>query len=183
MSPARRAPGTRDAETARRKKRQGSETRRMSRRLRVRYNPTKLRQLEVAAGRSLPTLMRLYGDLLTELLPVTHQRGLDPVELIRNAATSLLDATGAGEIEAARRKTPQGSESGSMSRTLQVRYNPTKLRQLEVAAGRSLPTLMRLYGDLLTELLPVTHQRGLDPVELIRNAATSLLDAQELLSA
>ena len=92
MSPARRAPGTRDAETARRKKRQGSETRRMSRRLRVRYNPTKLRQLEVAAGRSLPTLMRLYGDLLTELLPVTHQRGLDPVELIRNAATSLLDA-------------------------------------------------------------------------------------------
>ncbi|VBA61490.1 hypothetical protein [Mycobacterium attenuatum] len=183
MSPARRAPGTRDIEAGRRKKRQGSETRSMSRTLQVRYNPTKLRHLEAAAGPSLPSLIRLYGDFLTELLPVTEQQAPDPVELIREATTSLLDPATVRAIEAVRATNSQASVTGSMSCTLQVRYNPTKLRQLEEAAGRGLSALMRGYGDFLTELLAVAEQLGLDPVELIREATTSLLGARELLSA
>lgn len=85
--------GTDDADTLRRKKRQGSETRNMVGRLQVRYDTDKLQELEAVAGRHLPTLIREYGDLLTELLPVAREHGLDPVELIRQTATSLLGAT------------------------------------------------------------------------------------------
>ena len=88
-----------------------------------------------------------------------------------------------GDAQVAGRKKRQGSETRSMCRTLQVRYDPSKLAELQAVAGRSLPTLLRLYGDFLTELLPVAQQRGLDPVELIRDAAVSLLEAPELLSA
>ncbi len=92
MNQTQRAPRTRDAEASGRKKRQGSETRSMCRTLQIRYDPGKLEDLQAVAGRSLPTLLRLYGDFLTELLPVAQQRGLDPVELIRDAAISLLEA-------------------------------------------------------------------------------------------
>jgi hypothetical protein len=85
--------GMLDAETVRRKKRQGSENRELSGRLQVRYDPSKLQALEAVAGKQLPSLIREYGDLLTQLLPVAGERGVDPVELIREAATSLLGAS------------------------------------------------------------------------------------------
>ena len=78
-----------DAETVRRKKRQGSENRYMCGRLQVRYDPNKLQKLEAVAGGKLPSLIRHYGDLLTELLPVADERGVDLVELMRETATSL----------------------------------------------------------------------------------------------
>lgn len=80
-----------DADALRRKKRQGSETRSMCGRLQVRYDPSKLQQLEAAAGSELHNLIRQCGDLLTELLPIAEQRGLDPVELIRKTASQLLE--------------------------------------------------------------------------------------------
>lgn len=85
--------------------------------------------------------------------------------------------------DAVRRRKRQGSETRSMSRTLQVRFSPAKLRRLEAVAGRSLPALIRLYGDLLCELLPVAEQRGVDPVEVIRETVGSWFAASESLSA
>jgi hypothetical protein len=82
-----------DTEAARRKKRQGSENRTMNGRLQVRYDPNKLQELEAVAGGKLPSLIRQYGDLLTQLLPVADERGVDPVELIRETASSLLGAS------------------------------------------------------------------------------------------
>lgn len=80
-------------EALRRKKRQGTETRKMSSRLAVRYHRDKLAALEAVAGKKLHSLIRDYGDLLTELLPVADERGVDPIELIREAATSVLATT------------------------------------------------------------------------------------------
>ena len=80
-------------EALRRKRRQGTETRKMSSRLQVRYDRDKLEALEAVAGKKLHSLIRDYGDLLTELLPVADERGVDPIELIREAATSVLAAT------------------------------------------------------------------------------------------
>ncbi|KEP38768.1 hypothetical protein MKSMC1_60580 [Mycobacterium kansasii] len=60
---------------------------------------------------------------------------------------------------------------------LQVRYHPEKLQALEAVAGDKLPSLIRQYGDLLTELLPVADKRGVDPVSLLRDAAASVLAA------
>lgn len=82
-----------DDDAPRRKKRQGTETRKMSSRLQVRYDRDKLDALEAVAGKKLHSLIRDYGDLLTELLPVADERGVDPIDLIREAATSLLAAT------------------------------------------------------------------------------------------
>jgi len=80
-----------DADTLRRKKRQGSETRSMGARLQLRYDPDKLQELEAAAGSDLNNLIRQCGDLLTELLPIAEQRGLNPVDLIRRTAYQLLE--------------------------------------------------------------------------------------------
>jgi hypothetical protein len=94
MSRTGRAPriGThREGEALRRKKRQGSETRNMGARLQLRYDPDKLQELEAAAGSDLNNLIRQCGDLLTELLPIAEQRGLDPVDLIRRTAFQLLE--------------------------------------------------------------------------------------------
>lgn len=82
---------TLDDEAARRKRRQGSETRDMGAQLRVRFREEQLEALSLQAGKRLPTLIRQYADLLTELLPVADARGIDPVELIRETATTLLE--------------------------------------------------------------------------------------------
>lgn len=100
-----------------------------------------------------------------------------------NSHTALRHRSAADDAEAMRRKKRQGSETRNMVGRLQVRYDTDKLQELEAVAGRHLPTLIRQYGDLLTELLPVAEQHGLDPVELIRQTATSLLDSAERLSA
>ncbi|KAB7757502.1 hypothetical protein [Mycolicibacterium mucogenicum] len=80
-----------DEAAARRKRRQGSETREMNAFLRVRYHEDNLEVLSARAGKRLPTLIRQYADLLTELLPVADEMGVDPFELIRQTATALLD--------------------------------------------------------------------------------------------
>lgn len=80
-----------DNAAARRKRRQGSETRDMNAFLRVRYHEDQLETLSARAGKRLPNLIRQYADLLTELLPVADAKGVDPFELIRQTATALLD--------------------------------------------------------------------------------------------
>ncbi len=80
-----------DDAAARRKRRQGSETREMNGCLRVRYHEDDLEALSARAGKRLPTLIRQYGDLLTELLPVADEMGVDPIDLIRQTATALLE--------------------------------------------------------------------------------------------
>lgn len=87
------------------------------------------------------------------------------------------------EVEALRRKKRQGSETRNMGARLQLRYDPDKLQELEAAAGSDLNNLIRQCGDLLTELLPIAEQRGLDPVDLIRRTAFQLLEGREQLSA
>lgn len=87
------------------------------------------------------------------------------------------------QAETLRRKKRQGSETRSMGARLQLRYDPDKLQELEAAAGSDLNNLIRRCGDLLTELLPIAEQRGLDPVDLIRRTAYQLLEAREQLSA
>jgi hypothetical protein len=80
-----------DDAAARRKRRQGSETRDMNGLLRVRCHEDQLKVLSAQAGKRLPTLIRQYAELLTELLPVADANGIDPVELIRQTAATLLD--------------------------------------------------------------------------------------------
>lgn len=82
--------------------------------------------------------------------------------------------------EAARRKRRQGSETRDMSAVLRVRCHQEQLDALSQHAGKRLPTLIRQYGDLLTELLPVADAQGVDPVELIRQTATTLLNERQL---
>ncbi|OBJ93005.1 hypothetical protein [Mycobacterium sp. 1245852.3] len=76
-------------EADRRRKRQGSENRQMNGRLQVRFDPDKLKALEAMAGGRLPCLIRECGELLTQLLPLADERGIDPVELIRETADCL----------------------------------------------------------------------------------------------
>lgn len=78
-----------DVAEQRRKGRQGSEKRNMGGRLVVRYDTHKLQALEAAAGSQLPSLIRECGDLLTELLPVAGERGVDPVDLLRQTVLAL----------------------------------------------------------------------------------------------
>ncbi|OBJ87808.1 hypothetical protein A5640_06210 [Mycobacterium asiaticum] len=85
--------------------------------------------------------------------------------------------------EALRRKKRQGSETRSMDARLQLRYDREKLQELEAAAGSDLNNLIRQCGDLLTELLPIAEQRGLDPVDLIRQTAYQVLEGSEQLTA
>ncbi|WP_292980930.1 hypothetical protein [Mycobacterium sp.] len=82
-----------DEEALRRKKRQGTETRKMVARLQVRYDPAKLQALEAVAGKNLHSLIRDYGDLLTELLPVADERGVDPIDLMREVSAAVLAKT------------------------------------------------------------------------------------------
>lgn len=84
-----------------------------------------------------------------------------------------------GKDEAARRKSRQGSETRDMTGVLRVRYDQDDLAALKEQAGNRLPTLIRQYGYLLTELLPVADAQGVDPVELIQQTATVLLDDYE----
>ncbi|MFN6549077.1 hypothetical protein ACP6C7_06295 [Mycolicibacterium septicum] len=81
-----------------------------------------------------------------------------------------------GKDEAARRKRRQGSETRDMTGALRVRYDEKDLQALKDQAGKRLPTLIRQYGDLLTQLLPLADARGIDPVELIQQTAAVLLD-------
>lgn len=81
-----------DETGARRKSRQGSETRDMKAFLRVRYHESQLEILNARAGKRLPSLIRQYADLLIELLPLADAKGVDPAELIRQAVESLLDS-------------------------------------------------------------------------------------------
>jgi hypothetical protein len=92
-------------------------------------------------------------------------------------ATGLMSETVADEAPARRRKKRQGSETRNMCGRLVVRYDQEKLQALEAAAGRQLPSLIRECGDLLTELLPVADERGLDPVDLLRETARALAAA------
>lgn len=89
-----------DDAQARRKSRQGSETREMNAFLRVRCHETQLKTLSARAGKRLPSLIRQYADLLTELLPLADARGVDPFELIRQTAETLLDQDGRAHREA-----------------------------------------------------------------------------------
>lgn len=92
-------------------------------------------------------------------------------------AAGLMSGSATDEAAALRRKKRQGSENRNMNGRLQVRFDPQKLKALEAVAGGDLPSLIREYGDLLTELLPVADERGMNPVELIRETAASLLRA------
>lgn len=89
-----------DDAQARRRSRQGSETREMNAFLRVRCHETQLKALSARAGKRLPSLIRQYADLLTELLPLADARGVDPFELIRQTAETLLDQDGRSHREA-----------------------------------------------------------------------------------
>ncbi|QSN49637.1 hypothetical protein [Mycobacteroides abscessus] len=80
------------------------------------------------------------------------------------------------EDEAARRKRRQGSENREMSEVVKFRWYAAKKNELSGQAGPRIGDLMREYGDLLIELLPIADQRGVDPVELIRQTASQLLD-------
>ena len=83
-----------DEAEARRKSRQGSETRDMNALLRVRCHEQQLKVLSARAGKRLPTLIRQYADLLAELLPVADAMGVDPIDLIRKTAETLLEGEG-----------------------------------------------------------------------------------------
>jgi len=80
-----------DAESLRRKRRQGSDNRRMRGHLSLRYDPAKLFALKAVAGTQLPNLMRDCGDLLTKLIPEAQERGIDPVVLLRQATVALME--------------------------------------------------------------------------------------------
>jgi hypothetical protein len=78
------------------------------------------------------------------------------------------------DVEAQRRKRRQGSENRNMGGRLVVRYDQDKLQALEDVAGNQLPTLIRECGELLTQLLPVAGERGVDPVELLRQTVRAV---------
>ncbi|KIU14238.1 MULTISPECIES: hypothetical protein [Mycolicibacterium] len=80
-----------DEASARRKRRQGSETRKLNATLQVRYNQDALEALSARGGNRLPELIRQYGDYLTEMLPVADAMGVDPLELLRKTASALID--------------------------------------------------------------------------------------------
>lgn len=83
------------------------------------------------------------------------------------------------EDEAARRKRRQGSENREMSGVVKFRWYPEKCKELSDQAGPRIGKLMREYGDLLIELLPIAEERGVDPAELIRQTASQLLGVDE----
>ncbi|SHW62363.1 hypothetical protein [Mycobacteroides abscessus] len=91
MTQAQQSERTALSEAEQRKKRQGSNKREMDAQLYVRYDRTKLRALKDTAGDDLATLVRQYGDLLTDLLPGVKERGLNPVDLIKEAAEKILE--------------------------------------------------------------------------------------------
>jgi hypothetical protein len=81
--------------------------------------------------------------------------------------------------DAGRRKSRQGSETRDMNAFLRVRYREDQLEVLSARAGKRLPSLIRQYADLLTEILPVADAKGVDPFELVRQTMTALLDEDE----
>ncbi|AFM20042.1 hypothetical protein Mycch_5365 (plasmid) [Mycolicibacterium chubuense NBB4] len=80
---------------------------------------------------------------------------------------------------AVQRKSRQGSETRDMNAFLRVRYREDQLEVLSACAGKRLPSLIRQYADLLTEILPVADARGVDPFELVRQTMTALLDEHD----
>lgn len=92
--------------------------------------------------------------------------------MANKSSTAVLD-------DAERRKRRQGSETREMNAYLRVRYHEANLETLSERAGKRLPHLIRQYADLLTDLLPVADEMGVDPFELIRQTATALLDDQQ----
>ncbi|MDO3101048.1 hypothetical protein P5V93_23300 [Mycobacteroides abscessus subsp. abscessus] len=91
MTQAQQSERTALSEAEQRKKRQGSNKREKDGLLGVRYDRTKLKALQQTAGEDLGTLVRQYGDLLTDLLPGVKERGLNPVDLIKEAAEKILE--------------------------------------------------------------------------------------------
>jgi hypothetical protein len=87
--PTSRVAAVNDVQAHRRRRRQGSENRNMGGRLVVRYDRDKLQALEEVAGSQLPSLIRECGDLLTQLLPVAGERGVDPMDLLRQTARAV----------------------------------------------------------------------------------------------
>jgi hypothetical protein len=79
-----------------------------------------------------------------------------------------------------RRKGRQGSETRDMNAFLRVRYHENQLQLLSARAGKRLPTLIRQYADFLAELLPVADAMGVDPFELIRQTAETLLEGERI---
>lgn len=78
--------------------------------------------------------------------------------------------------DAVQRKSRQGSETRDMNAFLRVRYREDQLEILSERAGKRLPSLIRQYADLLTEILPVADAKGVDPFELVRQTMTALLE-------
>lgn len=91
MTQAQQSEHTALSEAEQRKKRQGSNKREKDALLGVRYDRKKLQALQATAGGDLGTLVRQYGDLLTDLLPDAKARGLNPVDLIKEAAERILE--------------------------------------------------------------------------------------------
>lgn len=91
MTQAQQSEHTALSEAEQRKKRQGSNKREMDAQLYVRYDKTKLQALKDSAGNDLATLVRQYGDLLTDLLPDVKARGINPVDLIKEATERILE--------------------------------------------------------------------------------------------
>lgn len=90
MTQAQQSEHTALSEAEQRKKRQGSNKREKAALLGVRYDKKKLQALQETAGRDLGTLVRQYGDLLTDLLPDVKARGINPVDLIKEATERIL---------------------------------------------------------------------------------------------
>ena len=97
-----------------------------------------------------------------------------PREVIMGQVAGPPSRVAAVDVEAHRRKRRQGSENRNMGGRLVVRYDQDKLQALEAAAGDQLPSLIRECGDLLTQLLPVAGERGVDPVDLLRQTVRAV---------
>lgn len=82
------------------------------------------------------------------------------------------------ELEAAKRRKRQGSENRALGGRLQVRYDESKLAQLEKTAedaGQNHHDWIRQVGDLLVALQPVAANQGMSPAELLRAAVEPIL--------
>ena len=104
---------------------------------------------------------------------------LDPTTICMGAGMMQNSITAVVDEAEARRKSRQGSETREMKAFLRVRYHENQLEILNARAGKRLPSLIRQYADLLIELLPLADAKGVDPADLIRQAAELLLHADE----
>ena len=79
-----------EAEKKRRKRRHGSETRKMAGKLAVRYDVAKLEAFKAVAGDQLGDVIRECGDVLTHLIPLARRRGIDPAILLQHIAVAVI---------------------------------------------------------------------------------------------